>query len=355
MNRAALALLLLACEAAPAAPDAGAADASVGSPVEVITLTAGPIADGIEGTATVEARVRATVRAQVAGVLSGLELEEGDPVTADKLLATVTRPALAGVVAQAEASLKKAKHDLTTARDLQKRGLVPQQQVDDARFAAEQAELEVSRLRDERGLGRVTAPITGVVVTRHVQPGEAVSAGAPLLDLADLSELFADVRVPERLLPRLQPGLPVEVTAEGLGAAEVVGKVERVAPTVDARSGTVKVTIGLGEGRVTGSDQRLRPGMYVQARIIVDRHPDAVLVPKRALVRQENQAYVFRVVGDTAQRILLDAGYQDRTNIEARSALAAGDTVVVFGQRGLKDGAKVRVVEAPPAGRGEDG
>lgn len=341
-----VALGLIACGPPdkPKGKMAGTADAGA-VPVEVIPAQLGSITDGVEGSATVEARQFAAIRAQVAGTIDTISVEEGATVTADQSLARIQRPSFAEVVRKARASRDKAARDVRALKRLAKDGLVPGNQLDEARFAYEQANLEVKRLAKETALAEVKSPIAGVVTARRVQPGEAISVGAPLFDVADVDDLWVHLRLPERHLARLKVGQTASLTAEGIGSASVPARVERIAPTVDGRTGTVKVTLAIPSAEAGG--QRLRPGMYVRARIVVDVADQAVLLPKRAVIYDEDRAFAFRVKGETAERVALDLGYADRAHVSVKEALSAGDQVVVFGQRGLKDGAKVKVV-APP-------
>lgn len=351
----ALAAALAACSGPPAGgppaggPGKGAPDAAAEAPpapVEVTRLATGPISDGLEGTATVQARVRAEIRSRAGGTVLDLAVEEGATVKAGDLLARVDQPTYQSVLGKARAAVDKANRDVQSARRLARQGVLPGQQLQDAEFELRQARLEVQRLEDERGLGRVTTPIAGVVVARHVEQGEAISAGAVLFEVADLTALEIDLYVPERHLARLRTGLPVEVTAEGAGDAELRGEVERIAPTVDPRSGTVKVTVALGDGEID-AQRRLRPGMYTRARIVLDTRPDAVLMPRRAVVYEDDRPFAFRVVDGKAEKRALELGYTDRDQVEVRAPLTAGDVVIVFGQRGLQDGAAVKIVDAP--------
>lgn len=349
----ALTLALTACQP-PAGGPPGASDAATDAgkeappaPVEVIRLALGPISDGLEGTATVRARSRAEIRSRAGGTVLDLAVEEGALIKAGDLLARVDQPTYQSVLGKARAATDKARRDVDSARRLANQGVLPGQQLQDAEFELRQARLEVQRLEDEKGLGRVTSPIDGVVVARHVEQGEAISAGAVLFEVADLAALEIDLFVPERHLVRLRPDLRVEITAEGAGDAELLGRIERIAPTVDARSGTVKVTVALGDGRIDDT-RNLRPGMYTRARIVLDTRDRAVLMPRRVVVYEDDRPFAFRVKGDTAEKVALELGYADRDQIEVRAPLAAGDIVIAFGQRGLQDGAKIRVVEAPP-------
>ena len=313
------------------------------APVEVVVVTTGPISDGLEATATVQARNRAEIRARASGAVTGLDVEEGQSVTAGQRLARIDQPAYQSLIDKARAQVEKARRDLLAAEQLNSQGVLPKQQVDDARFNLRQARLELRRLEDERGLGAVTSPIDGIVVSRAVERGEAIAAGAPLFEVADLSALEVDLYVPERHLGRLKARLPVKITADATGDGVLTGRIERIAPTVDPRSGTVKVTVALGDG-VIDDARTLRPGMYVRARIVLDTRENAVLVPRRAVIYENDRAFAFKVDDGVARKLALEVGHADRDRLEIRKPIAAGDTVIVFGQRGLEDGAKVRIV-----------
>ncbi|MCA9539693.1 MAG: efflux RND transporter periplasmic adaptor subunit [Myxococcales bacterium] len=332
----------------PSDEKADAGDAGPPAPVETQRARVGPISDALEATAAVEARNRATLRARASGTVEGLAVEEGAAIKQDDVLARIDQPTLATLLGKAKAEVERTDRELRDARRLAERGLLAATAVDTADFAARQARLEVKRLETERELGRVVSPLTGVVVARHVQAGEAVSAGAALFDVADINALEAQLRLPERHLARLKPDLPVEVEAEGLGDARLTGRVERIAPTVDARSGTVKVTVALGDGRLPDG-RRLRPGMYIRARIVVDTRADAILVPRRAVIYEDDRPFAFRVRDGKVAKLALELGYAGRDDLEVRAPVAAGDELVVFGHRGLQDGAKVRVVAPPTA------
>jgi membrane fusion protein (multidrug efflux system) len=132
------------------------------------------------------------------------------------------------------------------------------------------------------------------------------------------------------------------VTATALGNQEFKGHVKRVAPVVDAKTGLVKVTIGFKD-----IDQ-LRPGMYVEIQLITDKRSDALLISKRALVHDEELKYVFRLLPERkVERVVVEEKIADKLNVEPVSGFKEGDQIVVAGQTGLKDGAKVRLPGDP--------
>ena len=142
----------------------------------------------------------------------------------------------------------------------------------------------------------------------------------------------------------MRVGQDARILAEAAGADERRGAVDRIAPRVDPRSGTVKVTVAIPPS------EGLLPGMYVTVELITDVHDDAVLVPKKALVYDADQLFVFRLLeDDTVERLLIQASLEDRDNIEPAGILAAGDRIVVAGQASLKEGSEIRMVGAAVA------
>jgi membrane fusion protein (multidrug efflux system) len=178
-----------------------------------------------------------------------------------------------------------------------------------------------------------------VITERLINVGDYVQRGDHLFDLVDFESLVAMVYVPERELPRLRPGQPARLVAQGLGGAQRAARIERIAPTVDPKTGTVKVTLAVAERA------GLRPGMYVEAELVAAVEAQALLVPKRALVYDQDQIFVFRVDGDNhAERVLIEPTLEDADFVAVEDDLAEGDRIVVAGQTGLKPGALVRLL-----------
>jgi len=142
------------------------------------------------------------------------------------------------------------------------------------------------------------------------------------------------------------PALTRSPGSPALGQQAFRGRVDRISPIVDPKSGTIKVTVALPDSGA------LRPGMYVDVQLVTAVHPQALLLPKRALVYDNDQIFVFRLHHDgeteTAERVLVEPVLEDETHIEVASGLAEGDQVVTAGQAGLKDGAVVRRIVAEP-------
>ena len=151
--------------------------------------------------------------------------------------------------------------------------------------------------------------------------------------------MIAVVYVPEKEISNVHKGQAAFITSDNLKNEKFTGWLKRVSPVIDPSSGTFKVTIG-----VKNVDNTLRAGMFVNAFIVTDVHENAILIPKTAIVYENEAMSVFVVRDSIAHKITLDVGFQDHEKIESINDIHEGDKVIVVGQAGLKDQTKVKIV-----------
>ncbi len=328
-------------------------------PVEVVSLERGAIEAVLRFSTNLEAESEVQVFSQAARLVTRLRVEEGDRVTKDQLLVRLQDEAQKSELARTLSQLGKAQREYRRQENLFAQELISEQVMNDATYQVEQLELALGDARRNLGYTEVRAPISGTITGRHVNLGDHVTVNQQLFDLVDFNSIVARVYVPEKELVRLRVGQAARLFSASIGTEARSGEVIRIAPIVDPSSGTVKVTVGIPR------NQGLLPGMYVEVELVTDTREDALLVPKRAVVYDQNQAFLYRLSDDmTAERLRIEVLLEDRENIlpavgdvVTGGGLAAGDRIVVAGQAGLKDGAEVRLAGARgPAdeGAGED-
>ena len=169
----------------------------------------------------------------------------------------------------------------------------------------------------------VTSPIAGVVLARHASVGGIAAEGAPLLEVADLSQLWVDLHIFGSDAGHILPGAPVAVIrlSDGVTAQTTL---ERVLPgTATASQSTV------ARARVANADGRWRPGSAVRAQVTVDQQAAALVVPLAALQTFRDWTVVFVRVGETYEIRPIELGKRDAERVEVLSGLKAGDQVVV--------------------------
>jgi HlyD family secretion protein len=283
---------------------------------------------------------------------------------------------------QAESALKTAAADLERLRGLHEEGAISKQQLDGAQTAYDTArtnrdsarqalelmekgarpeEIEAGRKDVEAaaaGLDQakgmlteaeerlsytvIRSPLTGVVYERHVEPGEITSTGGgdPLLRLADLSTVYYEATVPERVALRVKPGQRVDVVVQGNGDRSVEGKVDRLVPVANPSSRDFLVRMDIVEGA-----EVTKPGMFARGSVVVQESAEAVVVPKDALVERGGKLLAFVVAAGKAEQREVKVGISDAERAEIVSGIAPGEQVVVIGAQGLQNGDPVQVKE----------
>jgi len=283
---------------------------------------------------------------------------------------------------QAESALRTAEADLKRLRGLYEEGAISKQQLDGAqteydtartnRDSARQSlelmekgarpeEIEAGRkdveaaaagldqargmlaeAEERLGYTVIRSPLTGVVYERHVEPGEITSTGGgdPLLRLADLSTVYYEAMVPERVALKVKPGQRVEVVVQGNGDRSVEGEVERLVPVANPNSRDFLMRINLVEAA-----GMTKPGMFARGAVIVEESAGVVVVPKDALVERGGKLLAFVVAEGRAEQRKVGAGISDAERVEIVSGITAGEQVVVIGAQGLQDGDPVQVKE----------
>jgi len=233
--------------------------------------------------------------------------------------------------------------------------------IDRARLMVEKAELDLS-------FTHITAPFDGIVAERRVKVGDLIGTGAAILTLTDPERVRAVVFRPQRELAFFraaervgsQSGAGVEIVArpEADPGRAYAGHIRIVSPTVDAASGQFRVTIGLDQPS-DADTPRLLPGMLLRLEIVTERHPDALVVPKRAVVREGEAYFVFVLEGAIARRVRVTEGFADDRSVEVlpvtADALQAGQSIVVVGNRDLEDGTEVTAEPWTEVGAAQNG
>src|SRR3546814_443948 len=182
---------------------------------------------------------------------------------------------------------------------------------------------------------KVVAPIPGVVASRSIKPGNFVQINTPIFRIVDDSRLELTLNVPEREIATLKSGQPVKLQVDALPGRTFEGTVDRVAPVVDAGSGTFRVICSFAGG------DALQAGMFGRIRIDYDKRADALVVPRVALLDDQGTPAVYAVRDGKAVRVPVKTGYTDGDWTEILGGLKLGDAVVTAGKVALREGSEI--------------
>ncbi len=311
-----------------------------GVPVKVSVVGTGKISQHVLYSATVEAEETVDIYARGSGLVRRVLVEEGAQVREGQVMIELVDDELKLNEAEAKLAFQKQENQLRRKEELFNRQLLAKEEYEDLKINVEQSKIRWERAQLSLDYAHVRAPVSGVISKRSVKLGDRIGASTKLYEMVNLSRLIAYVHVPGQGMHNLAIGQPALVTTDFLPGTNFQGKILRISPVVDPGSGTFKVTLELKSKK-----QLLRPGMFINAHIVTATHPRAVLVPKRAVVYDDGLPHLFVVSDSTVNKVRFEMGFDDTEFVEVLAGVKKGDQIVVVGQNGLKDKAKVRIIE----------
>ena len=328
-----------------ASDDDDSAEADTSIPVRVEPARTGPLETTVRSSSTVESVHQVDLLSEVSGTVVTVAVEEGDRVRRGQLLARLDNPMQKGERDRALASYRKAEEDLERLRGLHDKGFISENEWQEAVHGHQLAKTSSEQAQAALDDTELRAPFDGTIAFRDVEVGENVSMGKRVFGVVDLAHLEVEVHFAERYLSRISVGQNARISSEFTELA-AQGTVLRIAPTIDAATGTVKVTVALEQ-----DDPVFRPGMFVNVDVITATRDQALLIPKRAVVYEDGEPVAYVVREGAAARVSLGPGQEQGDEREVPEGIADGEPVIVMGQTALRDGTSVNIV----AGNGSNG
>ncbi len=325
-------------------------------PVRVEKVSTGSIMDTLSFSGNIIPEATVTVYSKVGGKVKELAVDVGDRVGKGALIAKIEKDKLLlqekrlkASLESAEVNLSNLKKEYERVKNLFRKKAVSQQKMDNVSTAYKSARAKVEELKVALSLAKiqladstVTAPIAGVIARKFVEEGDMVTAtiqlrGTPLVTIVDMDTVKGTLSVNEKDITRLRIGERVEVNVDAYPGKVFQGSVSRIAPTFDPLSRTALVEI-----KVPNPEHYLKPGMFARIKVIIQEHDNALKIRREAVVKGNN---VFVVKEGRASLRNIVQGIREGNWVEVLAGVAAGEEVVIRGQKFLKDGMRVKVVE----------
>jgi HlyD family secretion protein len=195
-----------------------------------------------------------------------------------------------------------------------------------AQAQVRQAQIGVEQARRQLSYATLTAPSSGTVVDIETNIGQSVSAGTPVVTLADLSHAELRVGVNEMDIGEIREGQSATILLEAFSSHELKGRVSEIAPLPTVMAGVVNypVTIELHDRIVA-----VRPGMAAQAEIIISERADVLLVPRAGLRPRGGEWLVWVQRGERVVGVEVELGQRQDRVVEVEGNLAEGEEVVI--------------------------
>ena len=312
-------------------------------PVVTADVVRETVSSFLVATTTLSAERSLDVVARAGGEVVEVLVEEGDAVREGQLLAQLDPSDARLALAEAQAHYDNIQREYNRTVELAEHGGVTDQELENQRYQVELRTIALERSRQQLTDTEIRSPITGIVGARSVEAGATISANTRVFHVLDPDPLLAVIHIPDASRQSLRAEQGVRIQAAG--GVQATGVVDRISPVVDAESGTVKVTVELdADGTDAGV---LVPGSFVTVQVPTETRPNAVVVPKRAILLERDQSIVYRVQEGVAVRTPVAVGLSAQDLVEITSGLSVGDAVVTVGHESLRDGAPVRAAGEP--------
>ncbi|WP_456442983.1 efflux RND transporter periplasmic adaptor subunit [Caldithrix abyssi] len=308
-------------------------------PVEVMPVLRGDIAKYLLISSNLETEVMADVYSRIQGIVEKIYKEEGQYVEKGEVMLELEAREYELSEQKARVEYEQQKRNFDRLKAMFEKNLLSQEEFEKARYALEATEIAWKQAKLQLDFTKVRSPITGRVGQRLTKIGERIQPTDKLFSVVDNSQVIAVVYVPEKNMREVKIGQRAYITSDHFAGQRFEGWVKRLSPVVDPSSGTFKVTVG-----VRNRSSILRPGMFVNVHIILDTHKDVVLVPKTAIVYENENMYAYVVRDSIAHRVKIQPGYEDNEKVEVLKDIEEGEMIIVVGQAGMKDQTPVRIV-----------
>lgn len=274
-------------------------------------------------------------------------------------------------IQETEANRKEASAALRRAQDMMRQGIISDQQMDttlrnydvahavyESALASKEgvvlkekemlaAKTEVEHLEEslriaviQKGYLRITAPFNGIISFKQVEVGEMVLPGVALAEIVDNNSLYVHAPVDEADIHKIHEGQEVKIIVDAFPDAEFIGKIYEISPIVsedklEGRTVTIKVSIDQHK-------EKIRPGMSCDVEILIDKIPDALLIPTNLLMGRGEKRYVFVVENGSVKKRYLRLGLSNWDFTVIEDGLQEGEEIISsIDILNLKDGSRV--------------
>lgn len=295
---------------------------------------------GLNATGTFEPYRELTFVSETQGRIISLLIDKGYFVSEGQVIAKLDDESLQRELKIAKINYDKAQKDLQRFENLSKANATTEVNVDNARFAFQNAEQQIEALKERLVKTLVKVPISGIITRKVVEKGSYLMPGTPIADITDMHHLKMVVKVSEKEILKVKEGQKITLKSDIYPDRSYQGVVKTIAVKAD-QSKRYEVDIDLQNS----SDKPLKAGMYGTAYFGVDTKKSSLMIPRKAVVGSLKDGKIFVVNTDVAELRSIQTGSVQEEWVEVVSGLKEGDKVIITGQINLQNGSKVSIIK----------
>ncbi len=317
------------------------------APVRLGEITPQTVEALVKTTGTLKADEQAQLFTENEGRLlmgkneAGERLDEGDEVKVGQLIAELKNPALVATTALGARKEEKeiALIALNRAKEQVKGGILSGTELEPLRSTLINAEYAYDGAVAQLEKLEIRSPVAGrIVKLAEIVDGDHVGPNTEIVTVMSYTTIIAEVNIPNPDFPLVAENQEARVTNFAFQDQTFQGRVSMITPVADEQTRAFKAEI-----EIDNPNELLRPGMYIQAHIVVAQHHDAIVVPPELVITRNNRPVVFVLEEDKASEREVKIGIETRDGVELLSGVSKDDALIVEGFETLRDGTPVRV------------
>ncbi len=318
--------------------------------VEVASAQMGEISQYLNLSGKITPQKEVYIVPKIPGVVNKINVAVGDYVKENAVLFTLENSEYLAQLNQAKSGYelsKKAQNDAqknySRIQALYNEGAVSLAQLEQAKLAWEGADtsaaaagLALAQSAYDNTI--IRAPMDGQVAELTLVEGAIASQGMAALRLLDAEKVKLEISVSEAYIGKVEAKQNVAVFVPSAGSEAFMGEITSIAPAADTRTMSFPVVITLDN-----AEGALKPGMFGQVDILMDKAENTLIIPKEALLSVMGANRVFVAEGEIARAKEVEPGLEDENFVQILSGLKAGESVIIRGRDKLQDGTKIIV------------
>lgn len=277
------------------------------------------------------------VAAEVAGRITKVLVEIGDPVKKGQLLAEIDPTDFSADAKRQEAQALTQQKLTDRYRELAKKGFISPTQLESVEAQNVAAREQAVRAAKNLARTRFVSPVDGRVDNRFVSVGDWIDLGKPAFQLSTSENLRVRLPFPESATSRIKVGQAVKLTTPTAPGKSIDGKIEQLQPMVGSTSRSFDAIVAVK------NPGDWRPGSSVNGEVVIEAHQGAVTIPEQSVVLRPAGTVAYVVEGGKAVQRVVKTGVKQSGYMEILEGIRAGEEVAVDGAGFLTDKAAVAV------------
>ena len=292
----------------------------------------------------VDTRQNLIIYPEFSGVLSQVYVKIGQKVSKGQNLAKIDDGGLSNQLAQIETQAALAKTTFERQKNLWDKKIGSEIQYLQAKTNYEAQMKAVAQMKAQLAKTIVRAPFSGIIDEVITDKGQVVGPGQQLMRIVNLSDMYVSANIPESFIGKIKVGAIVDVQVKSIGKT-YLGRVRQVGNYINPNNRNFSIEVA-----VPNTDNLLRPNQVAVLKIEDYKKPNAILVPESIVTENAAGEKIIYIVDTSSKETkavkkTITIGLTSGSNIEVKSGLNKGETIIIEGARSVQNGDQVEIIK----------